>query len=158
DQRVTRLLHANGVRVEQLGLGRADVAPREVWRIFAEHWHVFAGTGTGYWIADVLATHFGLDGPNSSAPDSTYDEIARRCATPDCVPRALFERFGIEALATSEDALDNLEPHERLAGDSTFSGRVVPALRLDAYTDVGTAGFRDNAHSVIARYSGTATS
>src|SRR5690606_8628086 len=44
DQRVTRLLHANGVRVEQLGLGRADVDPREVWRIFAEHWHVFAGT------------------------------------------------------------------------------------------------------------------
>ena len=58
----------------------------------------------------------------------------------DFRPRALFERFGIEFLATTEGALDLLEPHARLR-QSGWSGRVVPTFRPDDVVDPDRAGF-----------------
>ncbi|WP_285114260.1 glucuronate isomerase [Leifsonia sp. fls2-241-R2A-40a] len=141
DHYVTRLLHAGGVDLELLGVGHA-ADPREVWRLLAEHWHLFAGTASGYWLEEELRAVLEVDLELTPAnADAVYDHIAARLAEPDFTPRALFERFGIEVLATTDDPLADLAHHDVLQ-DSGL--RVVPTFRPDRYVDPDAAGFAEN--------------
>ena len=151
DHYVTRLLHAAGVSLPELGLDAArPVDPRQPWRILAAHWHRFAGTASGFWIADELASLFGVTdelGPENA--DAVYDRVAAALRTDGLRPRALFERFRIELLATTDDPLDDLSVHQRLADDPAFRGRVVPTFRPDAYLDPESSGFSDRVHRLL---------
>jgi glucuronate isomerase len=146
DHYVTRLLHASGLDLANLGVGRSAAAdPREVWRAFARHWHLYAGTASGYWLTHELITLFGLEeAPSEANADRQYDQIDQRIAQDDFRPRALFERFGIEVLATTDDPLDDLAAHAALAADPSFRGRVLPTFRPDAYIDPTAAAFVEN--------------
>ncbi|MFF2632456.1 glucuronate isomerase [Microbacterium sp. NPDC058021] len=137
DHYVTRLLHAAGVDLAALGAGRAAAAdPRTVWRLFCEHWHLFAGTASGYWLTHAFVTLFDIDlEPSAETADLIYDSIAARLGRPGYRPRALFDRFGIEVLATTDDPLDDLAGHAALAADPSFRGRVLPTFRPDPYLD-----------------------
>jgi glucuronate isomerase len=149
DHYVTRLLHASGVPLDRLGLGPQPADPREVWRLFLEHWHVFAGTASGYWIEEALVSSLGIDieiGPSTA--DEIYDRIAAALARPEWRPRALFERFGIEVLTTTDDPLDDLSGHASL--DGQLPGRVLPTFRPDAYLDPDAGSFRENVERLLA--------
>src|SRR4051794_16952300 len=53
DHYVTRLLHAAGVPLAELGVGRTDLdeaGSRRVWRLLCEHWPVFRGTPSRFWL------------------------------------------------------------------------------------------------------------
>lgn len=144
DHYVTRLLHANGVPLAALGIGEGGSDPREIWRAFADHWHVFAGTASGYWLEYELRSTLGIDTlltPDSA--DVVYDLISARVAEDDFRPRALFTRFGIEVLATTDDPLDDLRHHAALRR-ADLGGRVVPTFRPDAYIDARHPHFAQN--------------
>ncbi|SDH60916.1 glucuronate isomerase [Leifsonia sp. 98AMF] len=147
DHYVTRLLHAGGVDLEQLGVaGGAD--PRAVWRLLAEKWHLFAGTASGYWLEEALSSVLGVDRELSPAnADAIYDQISGRLAESDFTPRALFERFGIEVLATTDDPFAELAQHDALR-DSGL--RVVPTFRPDKYLDPDAGGFAENVDRLLA--------
>jgi glucuronate isomerase len=139
DHYVTRLLHASGVPLADLGVGggvgggAAD--PRSVWRRFAQHWTVFAGTASGYWLEEEFAEVLGIrTQPSAETADSMFDEIVARLAEPAFRPQALFERFGIDVLATTDDPLDALDAHAALVARG-LSGRVLPTFRPDRYVD-----------------------
>lgn len=149
DHYVTRLLHAAGVELPDLGIGR-EADPRAVWRLLAEHWHVFAGTASGYWLEEELTDVLGVEEPLSPVTaDATYDAIVDRLGRPEFRPRALFDRFGIEVLATTDDPLDDLAGHDELRA-STLGGRVVPTFRPDRYLDPEASGFRENVERLLA--------
>src|SRR5690606_35582290 len=117
---------------------------RAIWRLFAENYHLFRGTPTQLWMDYVLANLFGVTERLSAATaDSSYDRIAGCLARPDYRPRALFERFNIEVIATTEGALDDLKYH-RMIRDSGWKGRVVTAYRPDAVVDPDFEGFSQN--------------
>lgn len=151
DHYVTRLLHASGVDLADLGLGEGPAAdPRSVWRLLAEHWHVFAGTASGYWIEEELTQVLGIEESLSlSTADLIYDEVAARLAEPEFRPRALFRRFGIDVLATTDDPLDDLAAHDALRGVD-LGGRVVPTFRPDKYIDPDALDFAGNVHRLLA--------
>ena len=144
DHYVTRLLHAAGVDLGTLGVGPSAAAdPRTVWREFCRNWHQFVGTASGYWLTHELVTLFGIaDEPSAETADALYDRIADRLATDAFRPRALFEQFRIEVLATTDDPMDDLAAHAALASDPDFPGRVLPTFRPDAYLDPTAAAFR----------------
>jgi glucuronate isomerase len=140
DHYVTRLIHAAGVRLDELGLGPAQVDTRDVWRRFAEAWPLFDGTATGYWLRSQFEHIFDIpeslvDSLPTSGADAVYDAVAVKLAEPGFRPRQLFKEFGIEVLATTDDPLDSLDAHTRLRKDVSFSGRVLPTFRPDAYLD-----------------------
>ncbi|MGR0218705.1 glucuronate isomerase [Agromyces sp. ZXT2-6] len=143
DHYVTRLLHSAGIDLATLGVGSsARAEPREVWRAFAANWHLFAGTASGYWLTHEFATLFGIDvEPSDETADVIYDAIAERLDQPDYRPRALFDRFGIEVLATTDDPMDDLGAHAALASDPGFRGRILPTFRPDAYLDPEASDF-----------------
>lgn len=150
DHYVTRLLHASGVGLDELGVGGSAVDPRQVWRRFAERWPLFAGTASGYWLTESLENVFDLRLPLSAATaDDTYDHIAAKLGDPEMRPRALFESFGIEVLATTDDPLDDLAGHAALAAEGAV-GRVVPTFRPDRYLDPDAVGFADNVQRLLA--------
>jgi glucuronate isomerase len=149
DHYVFRMLFSQGLSLESLGIARTDGAPvetdgRAIWRIFASHYHLFRATPSRMWIDHALQTVFDYDTPLSAqTADASYDHIATRLADPAYLPRALFDRFGIAALATTDGALDPLQ-HHRTIRDSDWGGRVIPTYRPDAVTDPDAHGFAAN--------------
>jgi glucuronate isomerase len=149
DHYVFRMLYSQGVPLEALGVPRRDGGATEqngraIWRLFAAHYHLFRGTPTRLWLDHAFATLFGLEerlGPHNA--DRQYDIIAEHLARDDYRPRALFERFNIEVIATTESPLDELKWHAMIR-DSGWSGRVVTAYRPDPVVDPEFEGFRDN--------------
>ncbi|NMR21270.1 glucuronate isomerase [Cellulomonas fimi] len=139
DHYVTRLMHASGVPLEALGVGRGPLSEgeaREVWRLLCSSWHVYRGTPVRYWLESELAEIFDVTvRPSAETSDAIYDQIAERLAQDEYRPRALFERFKIEVLATTDDPCDDLAPHAALAADPTWSGRVLPTFRPDRYLE-----------------------
>jgi glucuronate isomerase len=138
DHYVTRLLHAHGVPPEQLGLrGRGaerSASPREVWRLLCAHWCMFRGTSTQYWLEAELAEVFGVaNRPSAETADALFDELSEKLASPAFRPRALYDRFGIDVLATTDDPCSDLSAHRRLGWDPTWTGRLVPTFRPDPY-------------------------
>ena len=149
DHYIFRMLFSQGVRLEELGVPALDGSPVEkdgqkIWRRFAENYHLFRGTPTRLWFDHVLSHLFGLDEPlSASTADRHYEAIADLLSQDDYRPRALFERFNIEAIATTEGALDDLRWH-RMIRESGWQGRVVTAYRPDAVVDPDFEGFSAN--------------
>jgi glucuronate isomerase len=146
DHYLYRMLHSQGVSLDSLGIPRADGGPveqdpRKIWRLFAGHWHLFRGTPSSLWLTHTFAEVFGIDERLTSASaDRIYDRIADCLGRPEFRPRALFERFNIEVLATTESPLDTLS-HHRALRESGWKGRVITAFRPDAVVDPEQPGF-----------------
>lgn len=149
DHYVFRMLYSQGIRLEDLGIqtragAENPVEPREVWRIFAEHYHVFRGTPSRLWIDHSLQEVFGVDKVLSAeTADEIYDQISDCLVQPEFRPRALFDRFGIELIATTESPLDTLEHHAQIAG-SDWDGRVITTYRPDVVIDPENQSFLAN--------------
>jgi len=157
DHYITRQLHALGVPLGALDT-RRGADPREVWRILAGRTHAFAGTASSYWLRDELATVLGIEEELTAAnADELFDVLSARLREPEYRPRALFERFDISVLATTDDPLDPLDAHRALREDPSFGGRVVPTFRPDAYIDPAAPSFRDNVERLLAVTSCPAT-
>ena len=75
--------------------------------------------------------------------------ICAALETPEFRPRALYRRFGIEVIATTDGALDDLAWHDAI-GRSGWQGRVVPTYRPDAVVDPSQSGFRDDVARFVA--------
>ncbi len=145
DHYITRMLYSQGLTLEELGVSpdatASDAARRAIWRKFAERYYVFRGTPTRLWLDWVLSAVFEAEAPLTAAnADRTYDRIAERLAQDAFRPRALFERFGIEVLATTESPLDDLAHHAAIRA-SGWKGRVITAYRPDPVVDPEAAGF-----------------
>ncbi|WP_034510612.1 glucuronate isomerase [Blastococcus sp. URHD0036] len=147
DHYVTRLLHASGVSLADLGVGQGplpEAESRQVWRRLCTHWSVLAGTPTRYWLESELAEVFDIAvRPSAATADTIYDQVAERLTKDAYRPRALFERFGIEVLATTDDPCDDLSAHAELAADPAFPGRVIPTFRPDRYLEAAAPGWAD---------------
>ncbi len=139
DHYVTRLLHADGVALEDLGVGQGplpEAAARGVWRRLCERWPIFAGTPVRWWLEAELTEMFGVTStPSAETADAIFDQVAERLADDAFRPRALYDRFNISVLATTADPCDDLSAHAALAADPSWSGRVIPAFRPDRYLE-----------------------
>ena len=140
DHYVFRMLYSQGIPLDALGIPRADgsraaVDPRAAWRMFAERFHLFRGTPSSMWLNHVFHDVFGLDVRlDAGTADHYYDTITAALQTPRFRPRALFERFNIEVIATTESPLDPLDHHAAIRA-SGWKGRVITAYRPDPVVD-----------------------
>ena len=148
DHYIFRMLYSQGVSLESLGVpqvdGKQKADPHEAWRIFARHYYLFRGTPTRLWLDYAFQELFGLkerlSGDNA---DSYYEIIDKALQTPEFLPRALFDRFRIEVLSTTDAATDSLQFHQKIRA-SGWKGRVLPTFRPDSVVDAEYLGFQDN--------------
>ncbi len=149
DHYIFRMLYSQGIPLETLGIPRVDGGPseqdhRKIWQIFADNFYLFRGTPTGAWLADELANVFGIESKLTGATaQAIYDELEAKLATPEFRPRALFERFHIEVLCTTDAATDTL-PYHKAIRESGWSGLVRPTFRPDAVVNLDAPRWRQN--------------
>ncbi len=149
DHYVLRMLYSRGIGLGELGLKAADAGPvetdrRKIWRLFAANYFLFRGTPSRIWLDHAFATVFGLEvSLDAQNADHYFDLINARLATPQFRPRALFEAFNIDALATTEGALDPLDHHRQIR-DSGWKGRVITTFRPDDVVDPDREDFARN--------------
>lgn len=147
DHYILRMLYSRGVPMEALGIGRrdgADVAsdPRRTWHLLGEHYYLFRGTPTGAWFDYQLHELFGVrEKLTGESAGRIYDAIAERLASAEFRPRALFDRFRIEVLTTTDGAADTLE-HHRSIRESGWPGRVLPCFRPDVVFRISAREWR----------------
>jgi glucuronate isomerase len=145
DHYIYRMLYSQGVSLEDLEIGVEVLKdPRQVWRVFAEHYYLFRGTPTRMWLDYVFQELFGLtERLTASTADLYFDVIAERLRMPEYLPRALYERFNIEVLATTDSPLDALDDHQAIR-DSGWKARIIPTFRPDPVVDPDFDGFAAN--------------
>jgi len=142
DHYVFRMLYSQGVSLDDLGIGQPQIKdPRKVWRIFAKHYYLFRGTPTRVWLDFSFQELFGLEERlTEKTADLYFDTIAAKLSTPEFLPRALFERFNMEVLATTDSPLDTLDDIKAIRA-SGWKAKIVPTFRPDPVVDPEFAGF-----------------
>jgi glucuronate isomerase len=143
DHYVFRMLYSQGIPLEAIGIG-SSVGARDAWRVLAEHYHLFRGTPSRLWLDWVFHAVFGLKVRlTAETADLYFDSIGEQLARPEFRPRALYDQFGIEVLATTESPLDPLHHHAAIRA-SGWQGRVITAFRPDPVVDPEFEGFAEN--------------
>jgi glucuronate isomerase len=145
DHYVFRMLYSQGISLDDLEIGALGPGnPRKVWRLFAESYYLFRGTPTRIWLDYAFEELFGLaERLSAKNADHYYDVISEKLQSPEFLPRALYERFNIEVLATTDSPLASLSDHQAVR-ESGWKGRILPTFRPDPIADPDFAGFRDN--------------
>jgi glucuronate isomerase len=136
DHYITRMLYSQGISYEEFK--RPSI---EVWRIFCANWKLFAGTPSSLWLSEILNSLFDIDDLSEIDPDKSFAKINERLASPEFKPLALFKRFNIEVLATTDSTNDDLAAHKKLQ-EMDISGHVIPTFRPDDVTDPARADFK----------------
>jgi len=149
DHYIFRMLYSQGISLDELEIGKTTVKdPRKVWRIFASNYHLFRGTPSRLWLDYVFEKLFGLNERLSAkTADHYYDSIEAKLRQNEFLPRALFERFGIEVLATTDSPLDTLADHEAIR-ESGWKGKILPTFRPDPVVDPAFPGFAKNVEAL----------
>jgi glucuronate isomerase len=142
DHYIFRMLYSQGISLDDLEIGAPKIAnPRKVWRVFAEHYHLFRGTPTRMWLDFAFEQLFGFkDRLSAETADLYFDTISRMLGEPEFLPRALYDRFDLEVLATTDSPLDQLEEHKAVR-ESGWDGRIIPTFRPDGLIDPEAPGF-----------------
>ena len=148
DHYIFRMLYSQGIPLEAVGIPGPGSTytpdPGEVWRVFARNYYLFRGTPTRLWLDHSLQTLFGIrERLSEDNCRDVYETIDRALKTPEFLPRALFDRFKIEVLATTDSPLDPLDSHRAIKA-SGWHGRVLPTFRPDSVIDAEFDGFRQN--------------
>ena len=145
DHYIFRMLYSQGISLEELEIGRPESKnPRKVWRIFASHYYLFRGTPTRLWLDFAFQELFGLEQRLAEeTADLYFDTISEKLRTPAFLPRALYERFHLEVLATTDSPLDSLAAHKTI-GESNWKARILPTFRPDPVVDPEFSGFAEN--------------
>lgn len=147
DHYILRMLASQGISYEALGLqpkndSSSKSDPRDVWRLFAEHYYLFRGTPSRVWMDHALYEI--LDVPDvlsAETADVAFDHINQKLSKPAFRPRALFDQFNIELLATTDAATASLADHKALKAEG-FSG-IIPTFRPDQLSNPLRPDFAD---------------
>jgi glucuronate isomerase len=145
DHYIFRMLYSQGISLEELGIGQPQLKDaRRVWRIFAKHYYLFRGTPTRMWLDFAFRELFGLEQPLSEKTSDVYfDTISEKLLTAEFRPRALYQRFNLEVLATTDAPLDSLSEH-RAIRESNWKAKILPTFRPDSVVDPEFEGFAEN--------------
>ena len=143
------MLYSQGIPLEELGVPRVDGGPvetdhRKIWQLFADNIHLFRGTPSGMWLQDELRYVFGIEEKLSGAnAQAVYDQIDAQLKSPAFGPRALYDRFNIEVLCTTDAATDTLADHQAIR-ESGWHGRILPTFRPDNVVNLTTPNWLDH--------------
>ena len=147
DHYVLRMLYSQGISYDQL---LTDANPREVWRLFARNFTLYRATPSGMWLTHELENVFGVTSPlTAETADAAYDQIDQAIQQASGSPRALFERFNIELLATTDSAADTLEYHKKIRA-SGWKAHIIPTFRPDNVVNLEHPTWRENIRQLSA--------
>ena len=149
DHYVFRMLVSQGLTLNELGVQALEGSvfendPEKIWKKFSENYFLFRGTPTAMWLDYSFEKVFGIkEVLTSTNSDFYYNEIEKKLSQPEYLPQALFDRFNIEVLSTTDAAISDLSHHTDLK-NSNWDGRIIPTYRPDSVVDPESRDFKNN--------------
>lgn len=124
-----RAMRSNGVP-ERLITG--DAEPEEKFLAWAQTLPKLIGNPLYHWTHLELQRYFGVTEPLSGR---NAKEVYRHCNAvlrqPDMSVRGIIEKSNVRLICTTDDPIDSLKAHARIATDETCRVKVLPAFRPD---------------------------
>jgi len=135
-----RVMRSNGVDEDYITGGKP---PYERFLKFVESLEMAIGNPMYHWCNLELNVFFGIKEPLTveSAP-----RIWEHCnkmlqEDPNLTARGLIRQSNVAFIGTTDDPIDSLEWHEKIAADPTFTVKVAPSFRPDKAINLHKAGF-----------------
>ena len=112
-------------------LNSKDVNDYDRYLAFVKTLQLCPGNPLYHWSHLELARYFGITQPlTEENAREVWDKCNELLAKPEFGPRGLLEKLGVRELCTTDDPLDSLEWHEKIAGDWKTC-KVRPSFRPD---------------------------
>ena len=122
---------------------KVEQDPLRIWQLFGDNFHLFRGTPTALWLNFSLVHTFGirtrLSGDTAQA---IYAQLVEKLVSPEFSPRALYDRFNIKLLCTTDPATDPLASH-RAIRESGWKAKILPTFRPDELLDLERPGWAE---------------
>ncbi len=136
-----RLIRSNGVAEEEI-TGNAD--PKTKFIRFAEALSKSIGNPMYHWTHLELKRYFGYDGIlNADTAEEVYELCNKKLREPGMSARGIINASNVKMIGTTDDPIDSLEWHIKLAADKSFKTKVCPSFRPDKAVNIDKAGFVD---------------
>ncbi len=136
-----RVMRSNGVEEKYI---TGDATDREKFQKFAEALPRAIGNPMYHWCHLELKTYFGYDGIlNGDTAEEVWQLTQKALAREDMGVRGLIEKSNVAFIGTTDDPIDSLEWHEKLAADDTMKTRVSPSFRPDKSMNIDKAGWKE---------------
>lgn len=124
-----RQMRSNGVDETYI---TGDAPDREKFQKWAETLELAIGNPLYHWSHLELKRYFGYDGIlNGRTAETVWNLCNAKLQEDSMTVRGLIKQSGVTLICTTDDPVDNLEYHDRIAGDDTFDVQVLPAWRPD---------------------------
>ena len=137
-----RIMRSNGVPEEEV---TGTDHPYERFEKFAEALELCIGNPMYHWCNLELRKYFGVTKPlNKKNAKEIWDQCNDRLMNdPDCSVRGLIRQSNVAYIGTTDDPVDTLEWHEKIAADETFKTIVRPSFRPDKAININKAGWKE---------------
>ena len=134
-----RLMRSNGVDERYI---TGDAPRREKFQKFAEALPRAIGNPMYHWCHLELQRYFGYEGVlNGDTAEEVWQLAAQVLARPDMGARGIIKKSNVAFVGTTDDPLDSLEWHRKIADDPTIDTVVAPTFRPDKALNMDKPGW-----------------
>ena len=136
-----RLMRTAGIDEEYI---TGNTSFKEKFIKYCEALEFAAGNPLYHWSHMELSQFFGIDMPiNSRNAEEIWDKANAFIAKTKMSPRKLIKESKVEVICTTDDIIDDLSWHKKIAEDKSFKPKVIPSFRTDNLLLVRRAGYSD---------------
>ena len=136
-----RVIRSNGVDESKI---TGDADDRTKFQMFAEALPMAIGNPMFHWTMLELKRYFGYDGIlNGDTAEEVWNLCNAKLQEDSMTVRGLIEQSNVAVIGTTDDPIDSLEWHTKIAADKSFKTKVVPSFRPDKAVNIEKAGFVD---------------
>ena len=129
-----RQMRTNGVDEKYV---TGDGSDREKFQAWAETMPKLIGNPLYHWSHLELRRYFGYDGYlNGDTAEEVWNLCNAKLQEDSMTVRGLIKQSGVTLICTTDDPVDTLEWHQKIAADDTFDVQVLPAWRPDKAMNV----------------------
>ncbi len=143
-----RLMRSNGIDEHYITGNASDF---EKFEKFAESLPKAIGNPLYHWCHLELKNYFGYEGILSGeTAKEVWDLTEKKLSENDMGVRGLIEQSGVAFIGTTDDPVDSLEWHEKIAADDSFKTVVAPSFRPDKALNIDKAGWKEYIETLSA--------
>ena len=134
-----RIMRSNGVDEHYITGNASD---REKFQKFAEALPKAIGNPMYHWCHLELHRYFGYYGVlNGETAEEVWEIACNKLSKPDMGVRGLIEKSNVAFIGTTDDPIDTLEWHKKLAEDDSIKTTVAPSFRPDKALNIDKDGW-----------------
>lgn len=136
-----RIMRSNGVEEKYI---TGDATDREKFQKFAECLPRAIGNPMYHWCHLELKKYFGYEGVlNGDTAEEVWKLTAEKLRAADMGVRGLIEKSKVLFIGTTDDPVDSLQWHAKIAKDETMKTVVGPSFRPDKALNIDKAGWKE---------------